>query len=149
MLQSMRRLGHRQRIPLWHAAEVPFERRSTRYTVVGVVAWIVVVFVWASRPQFDVVATGLDATLSPPQPVSSRVACSNMWSASAMSGKPLPALKAQPKGSPALFYRRQPCARWHRQGRILLFTDIAVMLVLIGGGVVLWRRHANPIAEPL
>jgi hypothetical protein len=118
--------------------------RSTTYALVGLVAWIVIVLVWASRPQFDVVATGMDQTLTPPQPVSTRVACSNMWSRSARPNKPLPTLQKQPEGAPALFYRHAPCVRWHRQGRVLLFADIVIMVGLIIGAFVLMRR---PSAE--
>lgn len=119
------------------------------YTLVGAVAWIVLVFVWASRPQFDVVATGFDQTLTPPQSVSSRVACSSILSNRARPNTPLPALAPQPKGSPALFYRRSPCVRWHNQGRILLFTDLVVMIGLVAGGFALWRRHSRNIEEPV
>ena len=124
-------------------------KRSTVYALVGVVAWIILVCVWATRPQFDVVATGFDQTLTPPQSVSSRVACSNILSTRARPNTPLPALNPQPKGSPALFYRRPPCVRWHNQGRILLFIDLIAMIGLAVGGVALWRRHSRNIDEPV
>ena len=115
-------------------------KRSAVYGLVGFVLWIVLVIVWASRPQFDAVATGFDQTLTPPQAVSSRVTCSNLWSSNARSRSPLPVLTPQPEGSPALFFRRPPCVRWHNQGRILLLTDFVFTVGIVGVAVTLSRR---------
>ena len=127
---------------------MPLPRSTVRALIAGV-AWVVLVVVWASRPQFDVVATGFDQTLTPPQSVSMRVECSNMWSSRARPDTPLPKLTPQPEGSPALFFRREPCVRWHTQGRILLITDLVVMVGMVVGGVALWRRHKRIMDEPV
>lgn len=109
--------------------------------VTAIALWIAIVLIWATRSQFDVVPTGLDTTLNPPQPVSVRVECSRILSWSARPDTPLPTLKPQPAGAKQLSYRRSPCVRWHNQGRILLVLD-ALFAFLVGAlaFVVLKRR---------
>jgi hypothetical protein len=119
------------------------ERRPVLYALVGSVIWMALVLAWAGRSPSDVVPTGVDVTQNPAVQVSAKVACSNMLSGSARPDTPLPTLTPQPKGSPALYYRRKPCVRSHSQGRLLLFLDTAVFLAVLGGALMIWKRGST------
>ena len=129
---------------VWQASEVFRDRRPLLYVLIGAVVWIAVVLAWATRPQSDIVATGLDASQDPSVQVSTRVQCSTILTSRARPNTPLPTLTPQPKGSPALFYRHSPCVRWHNQGRILLLLDSVVVVAIVGSVAAVSRRR--PIA---
>jgi hypothetical protein len=107
---------------------------------VAVTAWFgTSMAFWANEPLHDYAPTGAIPNTATPDPddtidTSIQVTCASPWSSSIRSA-PLPALVA-PRS-----YQDTPCASSHRDGRLILFLDIAVfVLAIAAGGFLLTRR---------
>ena len=82
---------------------------------------------------------GVDYTAQPARQTYQSVECNDVLSSSARGGSPLPALKPQPATAPSLAYQRVPCAEVHREARLVLWFDIAVVVMVWAVAVVAWR----------
>jgi hypothetical protein len=116
-------------------------------TMVAITTWFAASMVfWAGKPLHDYAPTGKILNTATPDPndtvdTSIRVTCASPWSSSIRT-VPLPALEA-PRS-----YQDTPCASSHRDGRLILFVDIAVFVLAIAGGVLLLTRR-TAIEPPL
>ena len=127
----------------------PAGKRWIVVFLVAVTGWFAASMVfWADKPLHDYAPTGKILNLATPDPTdmvdtSIRVTCSSPWSSSIRTA-PLPALDA-PRA-----YQDTPCASSHRDGRLILFLDIAVfVLAMAGGAFLLTRRTAvEPPLKP-
>ncbi len=121
----------------------PAGKRWIVVALVAVTAWFAASMVfWADKPLHDYAPTGKILNAATPDPddtidTSIRVTCASPWSSSIRTA-PLPALDA-PRA-----YQDTPCASSHRDGRMILFLDIAVfVLAMAGGAFLLTRRTAD------
>lgn len=117
-------------------------RRFTFLIAVAAVIWYgCVVIFWALQPLSDAVPVGVDYTLKPPVFVSVAVDCNGLFQRASRGATPLPALKAQPVGSPRLGFQREPCVIVHHQARMVFALDTAGVLAVLAlaGWVVYWR----------
>lgn len=115
--------------------------------LVAVTAWFgASMAFWVDEPLHDYAPTGNVPNLGTPDPndtveTSIRVACRSPWSASAGPLDDLPVLEA-PRA-----YQDTPCAASHRDARLILFLDIAVVALAFAAGAFLLTRRAA-IATP-
>jgi hypothetical protein len=122
--------------------------RRLKLILGGVVLWYVCSLAfWAFRPMTDHVQTTLDQTRTPPAATVVKVKCHTPFESSARDSSPLPALKEQPAGQPALAFVRTPCAQPHGDAHVLFFVDTAAFLA--GLGAIVWfakrAHHHNTI----
>jgi hypothetical protein len=129
-----------------------FTPAGKRWIVIALVvatAWFgATVAFWANEPLHDYAPTGVVPNLATPEPkdtveTSVRITCHSPWSSNARPIDPLPVLEA-PRA-----YQDTPCATSHRDGRLMLFVDIAIYLVALAGGVVLLTRRSSLDAAQL
>lgn len=127
-----------------------FTPAGKRWIVVFLVAlttWFgVSMAFWAPKPLYDDAPTGAILNTATPDPddtveTSVRVTCGSPWSANSRT-EPLPTLE------PPLAYQDTPCAVSHRDGRLILFLDIAVFVVAFLAGIWLLTRHTR-VEQPL
>lgn len=123
-------------------------------TMVSVLAWFgASMAFWANEPLYDNAPAGAILNTATPDPndtveTSVRVTCASPWSSSSRTA-PLPVLTAEQA------YQDTPCEVSHRDGRLILFLDIAVfVLAMAGGAFLLTRRTAiepplKPAALPI
>ena len=115
--------------------------------LVAVTAWFAASMVfWAGKPLHDYAPTGAILNIVTPDPndtvdTSVRVTCAPPWSASIRTA-PLPVLEAP------LSYQDTPCASSHRDGRLILFLDIAVFVLALAAGSYLLTRRTT-VEAPL
>jgi hypothetical protein len=121
--------------------------RRLKLILGGVALWYVCSLVfWAFRPITDHVMTTLDRTRTPPAATVVKVKCHSPFQSSARNSSPLPNLKPQPDGQPALAFVRTPCAQPQGDARVLFFIDTVAFLGALGG--IAWfakRAHAHAI----
>lgn len=122
-----------------------------RIALIGVgasVVWFLcVLLLWALQPMTDSVPVGVDYTLKVPKFVSVSVDCQGLFDSGPRDGSPLPALKVQPKGSPALAFQRDPCVVVHHQARIVFLLDSAAFAgVMVGFGWLTLRQRRSASA---
>ena len=119
-----------------------------------IVAYLGLNFGWATQPRFDVVPVGIDwtpTTLTPPQAQKSatqRVNCNSLFDSEARSTAPLPELKLQPQGKPALAFQRTPCDLVHSDAREILALNTVAALGALGAIAYLARRHRRHLLAP-
>jgi hypothetical protein len=121
-------------------------RRSALYGAIGLAVWFLCTLVfWAFQPLTDSVPVGIDYTLVPPRPVSVEVQCNTLFDGAAHDGSPLPTLKAQPKGAPALGFQRDVCTQVHSEAQVLFYLDTGMVVVIAAGAgwFMLRRRRAS------
>ncbi|MGZ4672368.1 MAG: hypothetical protein ACXWBO_09005 [Ilumatobacteraceae bacterium] len=121
-------------------------RRFALLSAGAAVIWYACILIfWALQPLSDSVPVGVDYTLKQPKFVSMTVDCKGLFDSSSRDGSPLPALKAQPKGSPALGYQREPCGVVHRQARLVFAADTIVFLAVVSGAgwFLFWRPRSS------
>jgi hypothetical protein len=118
-----------------------------------VVAYAVVIGIWAVRPLSESIAVGTDWTptlLDPPQgskEVRQEVSCNSLLSTSARPDEPLPALTPQPPDKPPLAYHRVPCEFAQSDARKTFVIDVVAIGVALG--LIAWivsRRRKTAAA---
>ena len=127
----------------------PAGKRWIVVALVAVTAWFAAsMALWVNEPLRDYAPTGRILNIATPDPkdtidTSIQVTCASPWSSSIRSA-PLPVVVA-PRS-----YQDTPCASSHRDGRLILFLDIAVfVLAMAGGAFLLTRRTAvEPPLKP-
>ena len=98
--------------------------------LVIVLAYAVVIGIWAARPLSESIAVGTDWTptlLDPPQgskEVRQEVSCNSLLSSSARPDEPLPTLTPQPADKPPLAFHRVPCEFVRSDARKTFVIDI-------------------------
>jgi hypothetical protein len=125
--------------------------RRLKLILGGVVLWYVCSLAfWAFRPMTDHVQTTVDQTRTPPAATVVNVKCHSPLQLSARDSSPLPELKPQPDGKPALAFTRTPCAQPHGDAHVLFFIDTAAFLA--GLGAIVWfakRAHRHNTHDAL
>ena len=101
--------------------------------MVAAVVWFGCALIfWALQPLTDSVPVGVDHTLKIPVSVSVSVDCNGLFDSAARDDSPLPVLKVQPGGSPALAFQRDPCVVVHEHARIIFAVDTAFFVAVMG-----------------
>jgi len=115
-------------------------RRWRIWVLVALVAWLIVVTVWAVRPTSDTVSTGTIKIAKTNQTVETNrtVPCDSPLSGNTESTAPLPVLHG------GRSWQQVPCAMPIRQGRIIFALDIVVVLA----AVVILARTRKPRTAP-
>jgi hypothetical protein len=125
--------------------------RRLKLILGGVVLWYVCSLAfWAFRPMTDHVQTTIDQTRNPPAATVVTVKCHTPLQSSARGSSPLPDLKPQPPGQPALAFTRTPCGQPHGDAHVLFFIDTAAFLAALASiGWFAKRAHHHDTADAL
>jgi hypothetical protein len=110
-------------------------RRWRRWVLVTLLIWIGIVVWWATRPVTDAVPTGIVKGVE----TSQKVQCDSPLSGNTTSPDPLPKLHTPP-GPWVRAYERTPCTMPIENDRMILWADIALVVV----GVVILAKTWKP-----
>lgn len=116
--------------------------RVVVYTVAGCVVWLLVLWIaWASQPLSDSVIVGVD---SDGQPVYDDVECATLF-----DSDPLPSATALDIADNDGLLAQEPCESVHRQAQLLAAANVALVIVVIAGALVVGasRRPTSPDAS--
>ena len=119
------------------------DRRSTRITaliVAGALVWLLVLTVaWAARPLSDTIVVGVDED---GRRITVDVECNTLFDADPVDGAALAVIDAV---DPAIA-AQAPCESVHSQARLLALINVALVIAVIAGALVVAARRRRVAA---